>query len=60
MIAVTDRMRVMRFPGQKLPFSYLMMAILFVIIVIIVIAGIWINYENSKTTIEENANGSVS
>ena len=32
-----------------------MMAILFVIIVIIVIAGIWINYENSKDNIENNA-----
>ncbi len=45
----------MRSPGQKLPFSYLMMAILFVTIVIIVLAGIWINYQNSKHTIEENA-----
>src|SRR5512139_2131657 len=41
--------------GKKLPFSYLMMAILFFIIITIVLAGIWINYENSKSNLEKNA-----
>ncbi len=43
--------------SRKLPFSYLMMAILFVIIATVVLAGIWTNYETSRSHLEANADG---
>src|SRR5665647_3221022 len=42
---------------RKLPFSYLMMAILFVIIATVVFAGIWVSYETSRSNLETNAAG---
>jgi PAS domain S-box-containing protein len=42
---------------RKLPFSYLMMAILFVIIATVVLAGIWTSYETSRSNLEKNAAG---
>ena len=39
----------------KLPFSYLLMGIIFLIIITFVLAGIWLDYENSEHTIRENA-----
>lgn len=45
----------MRHTERRLPFSYLLMGILFLIIVTALIAGLWINYENSKNHTVENA-----
>lgn len=45
----------MRDRGGKLPFSYLLMGILFFTIIVIVLAGIYINYENSGNNLRENA-----
>ena len=45
----------MRFNEVKIPFSYLLMGIIFLIIIILVLAGIWINYENSEHNLRENA-----
>ncbi|OPX67652.1 MAG: sensory histidine kinase AtoS [Methanoregulaceae archaeon PtaB.Bin056] len=45
----------MRHPGRKLPFSYLLMGIIFLIIVTVLLAGIWINYAHSVSHTEENA-----
>ncbi|HOT03115.1 MAG TPA: ATP-binding protein [Methanolinea sp.] len=39
----------------KLPYSYLLMGILFLIIVTALIAGIWMNYESAKSHTVENA-----
>jgi PAS domain S-box-containing protein len=39
----------------KLPFSYLLMGIIFLIIITFVLAGIWLDFENSEHTIRENA-----
>lgn len=38
-----------------LPFSFLLMIVLFIIIVTVFLAGIWMNYENSKNNAIENA-----
>ncbi len=43
--------------NRKLPFSYLMMGILFVIIATVVLAGIWTNYETSRSHLETDADG---
>jgi len=40
---------------RKLPFSYLLMGIIFLIIVIVLLAGIWINHANSASHAKENA-----
>ncbi len=40
---------------RKQPFSYLLMGILFLIIVSVVLAGIWINFDNSRRTTQANA-----
>ena len=40
---------------RRLPFSYLMMAILFVIIATVVLAGIWTSYTTSTSSLEANA-----
>ena len=45
----------MRDREGKLPFSYLMMGILFFTIIVIVLAGIGINYENSRIHQQETA-----
>jgi len=45
----------MRDRGGKLPFSYLLMGIIFLTIIVIVLAGIYVNYENSKNNLRENA-----
>ncbi|HIH27916.1 MAG TPA: PAS domain S-box protein [Methanoregulaceae archaeon] len=45
----------MRDRGGKLPFSYLLMGILFFTIIVIVLAGIYVNYENSGNNLQENA-----
>jgi len=50
-----EKDRGVRGVGTRLPFSYLLMGILFGIIVIVVIAGIWVNYENSKNNLQGNA-----
>ncbi len=42
---------------RKLPFSYLMMAILFVIIATVVLAGIWVSYQTSRSHLETSAAG---
>jgi len=42
-------------PWKKLSFSHILMLILFLIIIPLVLAGIWINYQNSEHAIEENA-----
>ncbi|HOT94897.1 MAG TPA: ATP-binding protein [Methanoregulaceae archaeon] len=44
-------------PGydREVPFSYLLMAVLFVIIAVLVIGGIWSSYENSRSTLVSNA-----
>jgi PAS domain S-box-containing protein len=42
---------------RELPFSYLMMGILFVIIATVVLAGIWTSYETSRTHLEDEAAG---
>ncbi len=42
--------------NRKLPFSYLMMGILFVIIATIVLAGIWTSCQTSMANLETNAN----
>jgi len=39
----------------KLPFSYLLMGIIFLTIIVIVLAGIWVNYQNSESHLRENA-----
>lgn len=41
--------------SEKLHFSYLIMGILFIIIVTVLLAGIWVNYESSKNHLETNA-----
>ncbi|MFA5296172.1 MAG: ATP-binding protein [Methanoregulaceae archaeon] len=46
----------MRNRGGMLPFSYLLMGILFFTIIVIVLAGIYVNYENSENNLRENAN----
>lgn len=45
----------MRDTDRKQPFSYLLMGILFFIIVSVVLAGIWINYDTSRKTTQANA-----
>ena len=40
---------------RKQPFSYLLMGILFFIIVSVVLAAIWINYDTSRATTQANA-----
>ena len=45
----------MRVNRGKLPFSYLLMMVLFAIIITVVLAGIWINYETSKSNLQANA-----
>jgi two-component system sensor histidine kinase BarA len=40
---------------RGIPFSYLLMGIIFLIIIILALAGIWINYENSEHSLRENA-----
>lgn len=40
---------------RRQPFSYILMGILFLIIVSVVLAGIWINYDNSRNTAQANA-----
>ncbi len=40
---------------RGMPFSYLLMGIIFLIIIILVLAGIWINYENSEHNLRDNA-----
>jgi PAS domain S-box-containing protein len=45
----------MQSTDRKLPFSYLLMGVLFVIIVTVVLAGIWTNFETSRSNLETNA-----
>ena len=45
----------MRSTHGKLRFSYLMMAILFVVIVTVLLVGIWASYETSRSNLETNA-----
>jgi PAS domain S-box-containing protein len=45
----------MRVNRGKLPFSYLLMVVLFAIIITVVLAGIWTNYETSRSNLQENA-----
>ncbi len=40
---------------QKIPFKYLLMGILLFTIIVIVLTGIWIHYENSRTQLVENS-----
>ncbi|MEN6342964.1 MAG: ATP-binding protein [Methanospirillum sp.] len=47
----------MREIDRKLPFSHLLMAILFVIIATAVLAGLWISYETSRSHLQANADG---
>jgi len=47
----------MREIDRKLPFSHLLMAILFVIIATAVLAGLWISYETSRSHLQTNADG---
>jgi len=42
--------------SEKLHFSNLIMGIIFIIIVTVLLAGIWANYESSKNNFEANAN----
>ncbi|NYT20433.1 MAG: PAS domain S-box protein [Methanomicrobiales archaeon] len=45
----------MRLIARKVPFSYLLMGIIFFIIIILVLAGIWIAYVNSSENLRQNA-----
>ncbi len=45
----------MRLPGWRIPFKYLLMGIIFLIVIIIVLSGIWVSYVNSCDNLRENA-----